>query len=49
MLQPNEARDVIFQLRRSDFSYVDASGGLVFDPGSFTVMIGGLAKEVVLR
>ena len=48
-LQPNEAREVVFHLAKRDFSYVDAGGGLVSGPGSFTVLVGGLAKEVVFR
>ena len=48
-LGPNEAREVVFHLTKSDFSYVDEDGELVSEPGSFTVRIGGLAKEVVFR
>ena len=48
-LQPNEAREVVFHLAKRDFSYVDAGGGLVSEPGAFTVLVGGLAKEVVFR
>ena len=45
----NEARDVIFHLARNDFAYVDAGGALAIEPGSFTAMIGGLAKDGQLR
>ena len=49
MLEPNGTREIVFHLAKSDFSYVDAGGERVSEPGSFTVRIGGLAKEVVFR
>jgi beta-glucosidase len=48
-LQPNEAREVVFHLAKRDFSYVDAGGESVSEPGSFTVFVGDLAKEVAFR
>jgi beta-glucosidase len=48
-LQPNEAREVVFHLAKRDFSYVDAGGESVSEPGSFTVLVGDLAKEVAFR
>ena len=48
-LQPGESRDVHFRLTRDDFSFVGADGKRVLEPGAFSVVVGGLTRELILK
>lgn len=39
-LEPNETREVVFQLREEHFHYLHPDGTLSSDPGSFELMVG---------
>jgi len=47
-LAPGEVREVKFHLTRDDLSYVGPHG-LVAEAGTFTLLAGGLSKDVVVR
>jgi beta-glucosidase len=42
-LEPGEARELVFQLKHEDFSFVCAIEARVVEPGEFTVLLGGSA------
>ena len=48
-LQPGESRDVRFRLTADDFSFIGADGKRTMEPGAFTVRVGALKQELVLR
>jgi len=48
-LQPGEAREVRFKLSRDDFAFVGADGKRVVEPGAFTLAVGGLTHEMMLK
>ena len=43
-LEPGEARELVFQLNRDDFSLVRADETRVVEPGEFLIMLGGSSK-----
>ena len=43
-LEPNETREVVFQLREEYFHYLHPDGTLSSDPGSFELMVGPNAE-----
>ena len=45
-LEPGQTKRVTFSLDRDDLSIVDAEGTRVFEPGGFTVTIGGQSASV---
>ena len=47
-LEPGEARELMFQLKREDFSLVRADETRVVEPGEFTVFAGGSSKDADL-
>jgi len=49
VLAEGAARQLRFSLTRDDLSFVGARGTRVFEPGAFTVMMGGLRQEVTIR
>ena len=44
-LEPDQQKVVTFDLMRDDFSFYDNQGKLVFEPGDFTIMVGGNSVE----
>ena len=48
-LQPGEAREVRFKLVRDDFAFVGGDGKRVLEPGAFSVTVGGLTHEMMLK
>ena len=44
-LEPGEARELAFQLKRDDFSLVRADEARVVEPGAFTLFAGGSSKD----
>ena len=48
-LGTGEGKTVRFDLRREDFSFVGADGKWTFEPGAFTVAVGGLKQELTLE
>jgi beta-glucosidase len=48
-LQPNEAREVLFELAEKDFSLVGADGRPIVEPGTYSILVGGLIREVAFR
>jgi beta-glucosidase len=48
-LQPGDSREMRFTLARDDFSFVGADGKRVVEPGTFSIAVGGLAREVALK
>jgi beta-glucosidase len=48
-LQPGEARELRFKLVRDDFAFVAADGKRVVEPGTFSVIVGGLAHELTVK
>jgi beta-glucosidase len=48
-LQPGDSREMRFTLTRDDFSFVGADGRRVVEPGTFSVSVGGLMREVVIK
>lgn len=48
-LPEGAAQQVRFSLTRDDLSFVGARGTRVFEPGTFTVTVGGLRQEVTIR
>ncbi len=49
LLQPGEARDVQFRLTRDDFAVISADGSRVVEPGSASVIVGGLRQRLTIR
>ena len=49
LLQAGEARDVRFQLTQDDFSFVDSDGRRIVEPGTFSILVGPLKDDVILR
>ncbi|HWQ97941.1 MAG TPA: glycoside hydrolase family 3 N-terminal domain-containing protein [Clostridia bacterium] len=47
-LEPGEARELVFQLKHEDFSFVCAIEARVVEPGEFTVLLGGSSKDADL-
>jgi beta-glucosidase len=45
-LAPGETRSVRFQLMRDDFTFVGRDGKRVAEPGSYTVAVGSLTKDL---
>jgi len=48
-LGTGEGKTVRFDLRREDFSFVGADGKWTFEPGAFTVAVGGLKQDLTLE
>ena len=48
-LEPGESRTVTFTLDRRDLSFININNQAVVEPGSFTVMVGGLSGTFTLR
>ncbi len=48
-LKPGEARTVSFHLSRDDLSFIGADNRPVAEPGLFTVMVGGLSRDVTVK
>jgi beta-glucosidase len=48
-LQPGESRDVRFRLTADDFSFIGADGKRTIEPGAFTLRVGSLKQDLVLR
>jgi len=48
-LQPGESRDVRFRLTADDFSFIGADGKRTIEPGGFTLRVGSLKQDLVLR
>jgi beta-glucosidase len=48
-LQPSEAREVLFELAEKDFSLVGADGRPIVEPGTYSILVGGLVREVAFR
>jgi beta-glucosidase len=48
-LQPNEARDVTFQLGPDDFAVINADGQRVVEPGAYTIQIAKLKQDLNVR
>lgn len=44
-LESGESRELVFQLRRDDFSLVRADETRVVEPGDFTLFVGGSSKD----
>lgn len=44
-LQPGEEQEVVFQLDRADFTYINRAEERVFVPGDFDLMVGHSAKD----
>ena len=44
-LESGESRELVFQLRRDDFSLVRADEMRVVEPGDFTLFVGGSSKD----
>ena len=49
VLGTGETRSVRFELAREDFSFVGADGKWTFEPGAFTVAVGGLKQDLTLE
>src|SRR5207245_1802975 len=45
MLAEGAAEHVRFALTRDDLSFIGARGTRVFEPGTFTVLVGGLRQD----
>jgi len=48
-LQPNEAREVVFDLAERDFSVAGADGRRIVEPGAYSILVGGLRHELAFR
>ena len=44
-LEAGESRELVFQLRRDDFSLIRADETRVVEPGDFTLFVGGSSKD----
>jgi len=44
-LDPYQQKVVTFDLTQDDFSFYDNHGKLIFEPGDFTIMVGGNSEE----
>lgn len=49
MLQPGEQRQVSFTLEQEDLSFIGLDNTRIVEPGTFTVMVGGLAANFTLE
>lgn len=48
-LEPGESQEIRFLLTRDDFSFIGPEQKSVVEPGSFSVLAGGLKEELALR
>ena len=48
-LQPNEARQISFELTEKDFSRVGAGGRPIVEPGAYSILVGGFKRELTFR
>jgi beta-glucosidase len=48
-LQPDEARDVSFELVETDFSFAGADGRPIAEPGVYAIVVGGSTRELTFR
>lgn len=47
MILAGESKNIHFTLNESDLSYYDNSGRMIFEPGTFTVFVGGSSTTVL--
>ena len=48
-LAPGEARTVSFHLSRDDLSFIGTDNKPVVEPGVFTLMVGGLSRDITVK
>jgi beta-glucosidase len=48
-LQPDETREVTFQVGPDDFAIVNADGQRVVEPGVYTIQVAKLKKDLIVR
>ena len=48
-LAPGEARTVSFHLSRDDLSFIGTDNKPVAEPGVFTLMVGGLSRDITVK
>ena len=48
-LNAGEGRAITFHLTRDDFTFIGRDGKRTAEPGSYTVLVGGLKQELFRR